>query len=258
MKGLPNFGNTCYFNSALQCLFQVPHLTNYFLQVDATAPESQFVAEYRRVIRQYWSDDRQVIDLRVLLGLFTERFTQFRGDDQQDAHEVVTCMLDMFNQTVIKHIFGGQVKQETMCPSGKSELNEDIFALVLYPPQTGCSVSRALEDHLKYVTVPEYTDAKGKTHHVSVTRTVFTQVPKTLILSFQGRKVITVSEDHSLRVGDAVKTLFALVAHVGDETGGHYVAFTKHSGVWFYKNDMHVSTVESPPEQAYYYLAMYK
>ena len=249
VKGLPNLGNTCYFNSALQCLLQVPVLTNYFLQVDV--PSSDFVSEYRRIVRQYWSDDTSVIDPRRLLHLFVERYKQFEGHDQQDAQEVIMCMLDLFDQGLIKHIFGGRVTQETLCPSGKSELHEDFYSVVLYPLKD-CSVREALEEHQKYVTVPEYTDSNGKTHHVSVSRSLFSMVPRVLIVSLQGRRLIQV-EDQLIN-----KQLFALICHVGDESGGHYVAFTKHMNMWFYKNDLQVTTIESPPEKAYYYLAMYK
>jgi uncharacterized UBP type Zn finger protein len=248
VKGLPNLGNTCYFNAALQCLLQVPILTNYFLQVGDLSTD--FVSEYQRIARQYWSDDQGVIDTRRLFQLFTERYKQFQGYDQQDAQEVVMCMLDLFDQTLIKSIFGGRVTQETLCPSGKSKLEEDFYSIVLYPSRN-CSVSEALEEHQKYVTIPEYTDAKGKTHHVSVSRTLLTRVPRVLIVTLQGRRLI--------RLEDQLcgKELFALICHVGDESGGHYVAFTKHKSDWFYKNDLHVTT-EAPPEWAYYYLAIYK
>ena len=248
VKGLPNLGNTCYFNAALQCLFQVPMLTNYFLQVGV--PGSEFVNEYRRIIRQYWSDDTQMIDPRRLFQLFVERYQQFRGYDQQDAQEVIMCMLDLFDQGIIKEIFGGRVTQETLCPSGKSELHEDFYSVILYPSKD-CSVREALEEHQKYVTVPEYTDCKGKTHNVSVSRSLFSKIPRVLIVSLQGRRLIQV-EDQLVD-----KQLFALICHVGDESGGHYVAFTKHMNTWFYKNDLQV-TITTPPEKAYYYLAMYK
>ena len=31
MKGLYNIGNTCYMNSAIQCLIHIPELRNFFL-----------------------------------------------------------------------------------------------------------------------------------------------------------------------------------------------------------------------------------
>jgi ubiquitin C-terminal hydrolase len=256
MKGLPNVGNTCYFNAALQCLFQVPPLTNYFLKLESSGQESEFVTEYRRLIRQYWSDDTGMIDPRLLLWCFVKRYRQFDNHDQQDAHEVVTCMLDLFDQSVVKHIFGGQVTQETLCPSGKSVLTETCYAIVLYPTGSCRSMAQALEDHQKYETIPEYVDGSGKKHHVSVSRTVITSVPRILIVSFQGRRLVSVS--HELRIGSVTKSLFALICHVGNEFGGHYVAFTKHMDTWYYKNDHHVTTVGDPPDQAFYSLAMYK
>jgi ubiquitin C-terminal hydrolase len=254
MKGFPNMGNTCYFNAALQCLFQTPPLTNYFLKLDPLKGESEFVTEYRRMIKQYWSDDQGMIDPRLLHRLFVERFKQFDSPDQQDAHEAMACMLDLFDPVAVKYIFGGQTTQETVCPGSKSELRETFYALTLYPSGP-CDIAQAIRDHEKYETIPEYVDANGKKHHVSVTRSLITEVPRILIVSLQGRKSITLS--HEVRVGRETKRLFALIAHVGDESGGHYVAFTKHMDQWFYKNDHQVVATE-PPLQAYYSLAMYK
>ena len=261
MKGLPNFGNTCYFNAALQCLLQVPPLSNYFLKTEGSNDESPFVTEYRRLARQYWSDDPNPIDPSTLLTCIRTRFKQFDGADQQDAQEVIMCMFELFDATLMKQIFWGRTVQETLCRSGKSNLAEEFYSIVLYP-STNCSVTEALEEYQKYATIQDYQDSKGDTT-VSVSRTLFWNIPRVFILSFQNRKRITITptiritlhKDAPLQTDE--KTLFALIRHQGSQHSGHYTAFTNHCGTWFYKDDTLVTQV-SPPETDYYYLALYK
>ena len=251
MKGLVNLGNTCYLNAALQCLLQVPALTNYFLQHDAPESEGAFSAAYRSFVRMYWTHDPRSPSVEEIHRLFVEKYPRFRGLDQQDAQEAFVCMMDMLDQNVVKCIFGGVSSQETLCPSGKSVLQEVFYSVVLYPSRD-CTALEAFEEHQKYQTIPDYTDSTGKTHHVSVSRTVFTKLPRVLVVCFQGRMRIKVTETiHG-------KTLFALIAHSGTQDSGHYVAFTKHVDTWFYKNDHLVAVIPEPPEWERYYLALYK
>jgi len=255
MKGLPNVGNTCYFNSALQCLFQVPPLSNYFLKIEGRPGDTPFVQEYRRLIRMYWSDNKNVVDPSQLLQCVQERFKQFRGRDQQDAQEVLMCMLEMFDQTLVKQVFMGQTVQETMCASGKSHVTQDFYSIVVYVEKP-CTMQEALDKYHEYSTIEEYVDAKGVTHNYSVSRTLFHQVPRIFIMSFQNRHPIKVS--HKLRLSPGVdKTLFALIVHQGSQNGGHYTSYTNHCGTWYYKDDLQV-TATDPPEVDHYYLALYK
>jgi len=53
MKGLPNYGNTCYFNSALQCLLQIPQLSNYMI-LNTFQCEQEFTIEYQKIVKTFW------------------------------------------------------------------------------------------------------------------------------------------------------------------------------------------------------------
>jgi ubiquitin C-terminal hydrolase len=260
MKGLPNIGNTCYFNATLQCLFHVPPLSNYFLSNESN--ENDFTREYCRLVRQYWSDDADMIDPTNLLECVRSRFKQFVGHDQQDSQEVLMCMFEMFNQTLVKHVFMGKSLQETICKSGRSHLQEEFYSIVASPSKD-CSVEQALEERQNYSTIEEYVDAKGVKHNVSVSRTMFWEIPRIFIVSFQNRRRIKINQTISFTMHpNAPKnytcTLFALILHQGSEHGGHYTSFTNHRGIWYYKDDLHVTTVEAPPEEGYYYMAFYK
>jgi pimeloyl-ACP methyl ester carboxylesterase len=71
MTGIPNFGNTCYFNSALQCLLQIPQLSNYFITADDYTGPCEITREYQKVVRSAWtSKTDRFIDVRPLLGLY--------------------------------------------------------------------------------------------------------------------------------------------------------------------------------------------
>lgn len=53
MKGFENFGNTCYFNTAIQCLLHIPVLTNYFIK-NPYDGDCSFTNEYSKVVHGYW------------------------------------------------------------------------------------------------------------------------------------------------------------------------------------------------------------
>lgn len=90
--GLRNLGNTCYFNSVVQCLFQTPALRRAFL-LPVFRPEPQLTRAFHALMLQAWST-RGTLTPRALLGEVMRKAPQFRGGRQQDAHELLRCLLD--------------------------------------------------------------------------------------------------------------------------------------------------------------------
>lgn len=105
--GLANLGNTCFFNSALQCLLHSKLLIDYFLtdkyrnDLAPTNPlgtKCQLVNAFARLIQYLSSKKSGTISPRDLLSILSHYAPHFADYGQHDAHELLIFLLDLLHE----------------------------------------------------------------------------------------------------------------------------------------------------------------
>ncbi|XP_023659927.1 ubiquitin carboxyl-terminal hydrolase 4 [Paramormyrops kingsleyae] len=101
--GLSNLGNTCFMNSALQCLSNAPPLTEYFLndlyeaEINRENPlgmRGEIAEAYADLVKQMWQSHSSHVAPRMFKTQVGRFAPQFSGYQQQDSQELLAFLLD--------------------------------------------------------------------------------------------------------------------------------------------------------------------
>ena len=105
--GLVNIGNTCFMNSALQCLSNCYELTKYFLldlylndinKDNKLGSGGEIVNIYKKLLDDLWKGEKSSINPGYFKKVFSLFAQKFSGYHQQDSNEFLIYLLDRIHE----------------------------------------------------------------------------------------------------------------------------------------------------------------
>ena len=129
--GLINIGNTCFMNSALQCLSNCYELTKYFLLdlyendinlENKLGSGGRIALTYRKLLEDLWKGDENYINPSYFKNIFSHFVRKFSGYSQQDSNEFLIYLLDKIHEDLNSISKKPYIEIEE---KGKDESDED-------------------------------------------------------------------------------------------------------------------------------------
>ena len=120
--GLSNLGNSCYMNSSLQCFFAIKELTNYFFNYFKEDHLNKnnilgtggilTIAYINLLLNINITTNNKFFSpktFKIILGMCSKKY---EGNEQEDAHEFITYLLDMMHEDLNRVINKPNIKEK--------------------------------------------------------------------------------------------------------------------------------------------------
>ncbi|XP_054152537.1 uncharacterized protein LOC128951309 [Oppia nitens] len=103
--GLGNLGNTCYMNSALQCLSNIPSMVEFcrnFKNCEIISTPKSLLKLFSELIERMWSQQTDCFSPNEFRAKVAKVLPTFAGCGQQDCSEFLRSLLDTFHEELLR------------------------------------------------------------------------------------------------------------------------------------------------------------
>lgn len=141
-RGIKNLGNTCYINSVIQCLFYCEDFYEYMMgYLNKYKKDNNIVISLGKVLSMLNDKSQLPIDIEEFKNVIGDKRNEFKGNNQNDAHEFLYILLDEINEelhkknknSIIEELFKGNMKSMIKCNCDNiTEKDEDYNILTVF------------------------------------------------------------------------------------------------------------------------------
>lgn len=263
--GLPNYGNTCYINSVLQCLRYSKPLVFMLRDHRVNAKNNDKKQQLLESFVELLYADADPKDLQLFIRNLSICCSQFRLLRQCDAHELYLYIIDTFFEMFpvtkfpkINNPFKGILESTVTCNvCGNDSVSSHPFISLSLEMDNSLdkqSVTSMLSNYQSYEDLKDPIDCDScRCRQPSKKILSIKECPTLIVLHlkrFHGMNKINTALhiEKKITVNNNPYKLTCLCNHSGTMYGGHYTSTClRKDETWVVCNDNHINNIQDLP-----------
>ena len=269
ITGLKNMGNTCFFNSGLQLIFNC-QLFNKILLINKF--DNLFFMGYKKTIEDYFNSSVNKLGPVILFKILSKTFNQFQINVQSDASEFLLCFFELIennlnkietnfykdynNNKLYEYLFNCKIISEIRCleTNEKFQVKEsEKFLTLPIPDNDNVTFNDCLKEYLKVENLDEdnlYFNEKINKLVKATKQIKILNTPKYLFIILKRFDNFLNKIDKDVLIGNEIKinncnyNIIGFIIQIGNLNGGHYISCIKRNNIWYLCNDDNISTID--------------